>query len=66
MKRILEYCEDELVSVDFRGNPHSSILDAGYTRVVGDQCVKVLSWYDNEWGYACRCVDLIRFMGAKI
>jgi glyceraldehyde 3-phosphate dehydrogenase len=66
MKRILEYCEDELVSVDFRGNPHSSILDAGYTRVVGDRCVKVLSWYDNEWGYSCRCVDLIRFMGAKL
>ena len=65
MKRILEYCEDELVSVDFRGNPHSSILDAGYTRVVGDRCVKVLSWYDNEWGYSCRCVDLIHFMGAK-
>jgi glyceraldehyde 3-phosphate dehydrogenase len=66
MKRILEYCEEELVSVDFRGNPHSSILDAGYTRVVGDRCVKVLSWYDNEWGYSCRCVDLIHFMGAKL
>ena len=66
MKGILEYCEDELVSVDFRGNPRSSILDAGYTRVVADRCVKVLSWYDNEWGYSCRCVDLIRFMGAKL
>jgi glyceraldehyde 3-phosphate dehydrogenase (phosphorylating) len=66
MKGILEYCEDELVSVDFRGNPRSSILDSGYTRVVGDRCVKVLSWYDNEWGYSCRCVDLIHLMGAKL
>jgi glyceraldehyde 3-phosphate dehydrogenase len=66
MKKILEYCEDELVSIDFRGNPHSSILDAGYTRVVGTNCVKVLSWYDNEWGYSCRCVDLIHFMGMKL
>jgi glyceraldehyde 3-phosphate dehydrogenase len=66
MKGILEYCEEELVSVDFRGNPRSSIVDAGYTRVVGDRCAKVLSWYDNEWGYSCRCVDLIRFMAAKL
>jgi glyceraldehyde-3-phosphate dehydrogenase/erythrose-4-phosphate dehydrogenase len=43
-----------LVSVDFRGNPHSSIVDAGYTRVVAGNCVKVLAWYDNEWGYSCR------------
>ena len=66
MKNILEYCEDELVSVDFRGNPRSSILDSGYTRVVGDRCVKVISWYDNEWGYSCRCVDLIHMMGSKL
>jgi len=66
MKGILEYCEEELVSVDFRGNPRSSILDAGYTRVVGDRCVKVLAWYDNEWGYSCRCVDLIELMGARL
>ena len=64
MKGILEYCTDELVSVDFRGNPHSSIVDAGYTRVVGDRCAKVLAWYDNEWGYSCRCVDLIRLLGS--
>jgi glyceraldehyde 3-phosphate dehydrogenase len=63
MKGILEYCTDELVSVDFRGNPRSSIVDAGYTRVVGDRCAKVLAWYDNEWGYSCRCVDLIRLLG---
>ncbi len=66
MKNILEYTEEELVSADFRGNPHSSIVDAGYTRVVGDRCVKVLAWYDNEWGYSCRCRDLIKFMAAKL
>jgi len=66
MKGILEYCQDELVSVDFRGNPRSSIVDSGFTRVVGDRCVKVLAWYDNEWGYSCRCVDLIRMLGAKL
>src|SRR5208282_3176290 len=65
MKGILEYSEEELVSVDFRGNPRSSIVDAGFTRVVGDRCAKVLAWYDNEWGYSCRCVDLIRLMGSK-
>jgi glyceraldehyde 3-phosphate dehydrogenase len=65
MKGILQYTEEELVSVDFRGNPNSSIVDSGYTRVVGNNCVKVLSWYDNEWGYSCRCVDLIKLMAAK-
>jgi glyceraldehyde 3-phosphate dehydrogenase len=62
MKGILEYTEEELVSVDFRKNPHSSIVDAGYTRVVGSNCVKVLAWYDNEWGYSSRCVDLIKLL----
>jgi glyceraldehyde 3-phosphate dehydrogenase len=52
--------------VDFRGNPHSSIVDAEYTRVVAGNCVKVLAWYDNEWGYSCRCRDLIKFMAAKM
>ena len=65
MKGILEYTEEELVSIDFRGNPHSSIVDAGYTRVVGTNCVKVLAWYDNEWGYSCRCRDLIKLLAAK-
>lgn len=65
MKGILQYTDEELVSVDFRGNPNSSIVDSGYTRVVGNNCVKVLSWYDNEWGYSCRCVDLIKLMAAK-
>jgi glyceraldehyde 3-phosphate dehydrogenase len=65
MKNILEYTEEELVSADFRGNPHSAIVDAEYTRVVGQNCVKVLAWYDNEWGYSCRCRDLIKMMGSK-
>ena len=62
MKGILQYSDEELVSVDFRGNPHSSILDAGYTRVVGNNCVQILAWYDNEWGYSSRCRDLIKFL----
>jgi glyceraldehyde 3-phosphate dehydrogenase len=66
LKGILEYTEEELVSVDFRGNPHSSIVDAGYTRVVGANCIKVLAWYDNEWGYSCRCRDLIKILAAKL
>jgi glyceraldehyde 3-phosphate dehydrogenase len=66
MKGILEYSENELVSVDFRGNAHSSIVDAGYTRVVGSNCAKVLAWYDNEWGYSCRCVDLVKHLAARL
>jgi glyceraldehyde 3-phosphate dehydrogenase len=66
MKGILDYTEEELVSIDFRGNPHSSIVDAGYTRVVGSNCVKILAWYDNEWGYSCRCRDLIKYMAGKL
>jgi glyceraldehyde 3-phosphate dehydrogenase (phosphorylating) len=65
MKGILGYTEEELVSADFRGNSNSSIVDSGYTKVVGDRCVKVLAWYDNEWGYSCRCRDLIKFMASK-
>jgi glyceraldehyde 3-phosphate dehydrogenase len=66
LKGILAYTEEELVSIDFRGNPHSSIVDAGYTRVVGSNCVKVLAWYDNEWGYSCRCRDLIKLLAARL
>ncbi len=66
MKGILEYTEEELVSIDFRGNPNSAIVDAGYTRVVGANCVKVLAWYDNEWAYSCRCRDLIKFFAVKL
>ena len=66
MKGILAYTEEELVSVDFRGNENSSIVDAGYTKVVGDKCVKVLAWYDNEWGYSCRVRDLIKLLASKL
>jgi glyceraldehyde 3-phosphate dehydrogenase len=65
MKGILGYTEDELVSMDFRGDDRSSIVDAGYTKVVGDRCVKVLAWYDNEWGYSCRVRDLIKMVASK-
>ena len=65
MKGILAYSEEELVSSDFKGNPNSSIVDADYTKVVGDKCVKVLSWYDNEWAYSCRVRDLIKLMASK-
>jgi glyceraldehyde 3-phosphate dehydrogenase len=62
MKGILQYSTAELVSVDFKGNPHSSIIDAAYTKVMDGDFVKVLSWYDNEWGYSSRCVDLLRLL----
>ncbi|KAA0258504.1 type I glyceraldehyde-3-phosphate dehydrogenase [Deferribacter autotrophicus] len=58
MKGILEYVEEDLVSIDFNGNPHSSIFDAKLTKVVEGNCVKVFSWYDNEWGYSNRIVEL--------
>ncbi len=60
LKGILAYSTDELVSIDFKGNPHSSIVDAAYTKVMDGDFLKVLSWYDNEWGYSNRCVDLLR------
>jgi glyceraldehyde 3-phosphate dehydrogenase len=59
MKGIVEFCTEPLVSIDFRGNPHSSIIDAAYTKVMDGNFVKVLAWYDNEWGYSNRCVDLL-------
>jgi glyceraldehyde 3-phosphate dehydrogenase (phosphorylating) len=65
MKGILAYTDEELVSADFKGNSNSSIVDADYTKVVGDKCVKVLSWYDNEWAYSCRVRDLIKLMASK-
>ena len=64
MKGILEYCEDPIVSVDIVGNAHSSIFDALSTMTMGDHMVKVLSWYDNEWGYSNRMVDLLVKMAA--
>ncbi|HEV2223412.1 MAG TPA: type I glyceraldehyde-3-phosphate dehydrogenase [Candidatus Acidoferrales bacterium] len=66
LRNILDITDEELVSVDFLGNPHSAIVDAGYTRVVGSNCVKVVAWYDNEWGYSCRCLDLIKFMAPRL
>ena len=65
LKNILAYSTDELVSIDFKGNPHSSIVDAAYTKVMDGDFVKVLSWYDNEWGYSNRCVDLLRLLVKK-
>jgi glyceraldehyde 3-phosphate dehydrogenase len=65
LAKYLGYEENELVSMDFRGDPRSSIVDAPMTRVVGGNCVKVISWYDNEWGYSCRVRDLINFLGQK-
>jgi glyceraldehyde 3-phosphate dehydrogenase (phosphorylating) len=62
LKGILQYSIEPLVSIDFKGNPHSSIVDASYTKVMDGDFVKVLSWYDNEWGYSNRCVDLLKFM----
>jgi len=62
---ILGYTEAELVSTDFQGDSHSSVLDAKSTMVIDGTHVKVLSWYDNEWGYSCRVVDLVRFMASK-
>ncbi len=59
MKGILQFCTDPLVSIDFRGNPHSSIVDAAYTKVMDGNFAKVMAWYDNEWGYSSRCVDLL-------
>jgi glyceraldehyde 3-phosphate dehydrogenase len=63
MAGVLEYTEDPIVSTDIIGNPHSSIFDAGGTQVLGGNLVKVLSWYDNEWGYSNRVVDLIERLG---
>jgi glyceraldehyde 3-phosphate dehydrogenase len=65
LKGILEYSEEPLVSIDFRGNPRSSIVDAPYTSVMDSDFIKVLSWYDNEWAYSNRCVDLLRYLVKK-
>ncbi|NQT48083.1 MAG: type I glyceraldehyde-3-phosphate dehydrogenase [Chloroflexi bacterium] len=62
LEGILEYCEEPLVSSDFRGNPASSIVDAASTIVIAGNMVKVLAWYDNEWGYSCRLADLISYI----
>ncbi|HJU75478.1 MAG TPA: type I glyceraldehyde-3-phosphate dehydrogenase, partial [Gemmatimonadaceae bacterium] len=63
---ILAYTEEELVSSDYIGNPHSCIIDGKSTNVVDNTLIKVSGWYDNEWGYANRCLDLIRFIGSSL
>ena len=65
LKGILDFTDEPLVSSDFRGNSHSSIVDGDLTMVLGDNMVKVVSWYDNEWGYSCRVADLAHFVGQK-
>ena len=65
MKGILAVSEEPLVSIDFKGNSHSSIVDAENTKVIDGTCIKILSWYDNEWGYSCRVRDLVKFIAAK-
>jgi len=66
LKGILQYSDQPLVSTDFNGNPHSSIFDAPLTKVLGKRLVKVLSWYDNEWGYSCRLTDLSVLVAGKL
>jgi glyceraldehyde 3-phosphate dehydrogenase len=65
LKGILEFCEEELVSMDFKGNSNSSIIDALSTMVIGGNMVKILAWYDNEWGYSCRLGDLVLYIAGK-
>jgi glyceraldehyde 3-phosphate dehydrogenase len=65
MKGVLDVTNEELVSIDFRGNPHSSIVDAPLTKVVDGQLAKVFSWYDNEWGFSNRMRDLLHFMAKR-
>ena len=64
-KGYIQFETAPLVSIDFRGNPHSAIIDAPYTKVIDGDFVKVLAWYDNEWGYSSRCVDLLKYMAKK-
>jgi len=64
-KGIIEYVTEELVSIDFRGNPHSAMVDSPYTKVMDGNFVKVVAWYDNEWGYSSRCVDLLQYIKSR-
>ena len=66
LKGILAVSHEELVSSDFKSDPHSSIVDAPLTLMLGDRWAKVVSWYDNEWGFSCRMVDLITHMAAGL
>src|SRR4051812_47161528 len=65
LRGILAFSEEPLVSIDFRGNPNSSIVDAENTKVIGGTAIKILSWYDNEWGYSCRVRDLVKLVAEK-
>ena len=65
LRGILAFCEEPLVSGDFKKNSNSSIVDAEYTKVINGRMIKILSWYDNEWGYSCRVRDLIKYIAAK-
>ncbi|HHW15738.1 MAG TPA: aldehyde dehydrogenase, partial [Firmicutes bacterium] len=65
LKGILAYCDEPLVSMDFRGDAHSSIVDALSTMVIGGNFVKAVSWYDNEWGYSNRVVDLAAYVASR-
>jgi glyceraldehyde 3-phosphate dehydrogenase (phosphorylating) len=66
MKGILAVSDEPLVSIDLKGNPHSSIIDAEFTQVMNETMVKVMTWYDNEWGYSVRCADLMALIGKKL
>jgi glyceraldehyde 3-phosphate dehydrogenase len=66
LKGILGYTTEELVSTDFRGDPRSSIVDAGFTKVIDGTCVKATAWYDNEWGYSCRVRDLTKYVAKNL
>jgi glyceraldehyde 3-phosphate dehydrogenase len=66
LQGIMQYTEEELVSSDYIGNPYSCIIDAKSTHVIDGLLLKASGWYDNEWGYASRCVDLLRFVGARL
>lgn len=66
LKGILGYTDEELVSTDFRGDPRSSIVDAGFTKVIDGNCVKATAWYDNEWGYSCRVRDLVKYVAKSL
>ena len=65
LRGILSFSEEPLVSIDFKRNSHSSIVDAEYTKVINGRMIKILSWYDNEWGYSCRVRDLVKYIAAK-
>jgi glyceraldehyde 3-phosphate dehydrogenase len=65
LAKVFDYTEEELVSSDYIGNPASSIFDATLTRVQGDKFVKLFAWYDNEWGFSCRMIDLARLVAQK-